>query len=178
MIEILHQPNSHNACTAYGNIGVAREVAVDLHGKEGGRDDNAEGGCALNVVIYRIYVDGYKIRNADLLEETDYHMLRALNGVFIRPGVPLAELGHKVAGSLDRTRNKLWEEGYKEGVEEEITLGKNVASVYVYNVGKRLEGIEGNAHGKEQIKLKSGHLPAAKVDKRSEFQALCRPFPV
>ena len=55
----------------------------------------------------------------------------------------IAELRNKIAWALNRSCNKLWEEGNEECVEEEIAFRLNVTAVNVDNVGECLEGIEG-----------------------------------
>ena len=79
-------------------------------------------------------------------------MLRALNGVGTVPLLRLFELRNKVAGALDRSCNKLREEGHEEREEEEILLGLDVAPIYVDNVGEGLERVKRNAYGENKIK--------------------------
>ena len=72
----------------------------------------------------------------------------------------LLELRNKVSGTLDRSCYKLREEGNEESEEEYILLCLYVASVYVDNVGKSLEGIEGYTDRENEIQNDLGRLTA------------------
>ena len=75
VIEVFHKTNAHNSRAADGNIGVAGEVAINLHGKEEGRNYDTGCGGACHLVINRIYVKRDNVGDANLLEEADKHML-------------------------------------------------------------------------------------------------------
>ena len=72
----------------------------------------------------------------------------------------LLKLRDEVAGALNRTCDKLREEGDEERVEEEILLGLYIAPVYVDDVGKSLEGVEGYTHRQNEVEHKTRRLLA------------------
>ena len=150
-VEVLHEANAHDSRATDGDIRVAGEVAIDLYGEENGSDDNAETGGFRGVVIDRIDEFRDQIGNDDLFKEADRHLLQADEGVIRFELVMSLELGEKIVGTLDRARNELGEEGNEERVPAEMSFRLDLASVNVNNVGERLEGIEGDTDGEDQL---------------------------
>ena len=92
-------------------------------------------------------------------------MLRSLNSILIFPRVRLLKLRNEVGRSLNRAGNKLWEEGDKESVKEKVFFAFDVATVYVDDIGERLEGVERYTDRQYQIECKGRCLHSEKTNK-------------
>ena len=75
VVKVFHKADAHNARTANSDIGVAREIAIDLYAEKERGYYNAEGGCLGGIIKDSADVDRDHIRNADLFEKSDDHML-------------------------------------------------------------------------------------------------------
>lgn len=63
----------------------------------------------------------------------------------------LPELAQQVARPLDRTRHQLRKERHEERKDAQVLLRLDPAVVHVDRVAHRLEGIEGDTHGQQQL---------------------------
>ena len=63
----------------------------------------------------------------------------------------LVELRQKTQRALDRSRDELREEGNVDGELAQVALGRPVPAIDVDRIAERLERVEGNPDGKEDL---------------------------
>ena len=151
-VKVLHEANAHDSRATDGDIRITGEVAIDLYGEENGSDDDTKTGGFRRIVINGVDEFRDQIGNDDLFEETDRHFLQADEGVIRFELMICLKLGKQIVGTLDRSRNELREEGNEERVPTEVLFRLDLAAINVDNVGKRLEGIEGDTDGEDELK--------------------------
>ena len=116
------------------------------------------------------------VGNHQFLEIAPQHEQEAVPhpGIFIQlQFFNAADLAEQIARPLDRPRYKLREEGYKQGIIDDIFLGGNGSPVYIQRITQRLEGIKGNAYGQQQVEMHSARAdakPAAHCRDRIQYK--------
>ena len=73
------------------------------------------------------------------------------------------ELRKQIVGSLDRSRNELREEGNEKRIPTEMAFRFDIAAINVNNVRKRLERIERDTDGKNQLECDKIGFSAEKI---------------
>ena len=81
--EVSHEPYAHQARRSACDVRIAGEVAVDLDGKEAGRDDDVREGYAPGRRKYRIHCGRKTICDGHLLEETQQEQLDAIHSPMV-----------------------------------------------------------------------------------------------
>ena len=146
--KVPHQPEPQHLGHAAGDVGIAREVTVDLDRKEPGGDDDLGPGC-VRIAIDRIHPGRDRIGDDDLLDQPD----QAQHGP-PADGVPvqlsgLGDFGQQVAGAFDRPSHQLREKGHEQREIQKVAAGLQITAIDVDRVAEGLEGIEGNPHGQD-----------------------------
>ena len=81
-IEILHKADTHYPRTAYGDIGISREITVYLNSEKHRRYDYAYRRGFSDIVINRVDITRQNIGDSYLLKEADSHFLHTEKGIF------------------------------------------------------------------------------------------------
>ena len=71
MVKVFHKPDAHNTCASGCDIGVAGEIAIDLHREEQRCYNDTKRGCLAGLIVDRVYRAGNKVGNAHLLEKAE-----------------------------------------------------------------------------------------------------------
>ena len=134
-VEVAHQLYSKQLGRAYGNVGIAREVAVDLEGEKDG--SKKQGASALvcvgreNLVHIHRAVVGYHY----LLEQAPKDLTHTVNGGIVIEFPFLQKLWQEVRCPLNGAGHQLREKR-DEGEKGDDVLGRfNLAPVNVYRIG-------------------------------------------
>ena len=136
---------------ADGDVGVAAEVAVDLHGvgdeADDGVDRGAPGGVAEDGVDDRA---GQEVRDHDLLEQAAQDQPHRRGHVHVARVALLVELRDELVGPHDRPGHQVREE---RQVQEQVAPARRRerTAVDVDHVGDRHERVEGDAHGQHHL---------------------------
>src|SRR5690606_18529901 len=71
--EVLHQIDAEHPGGADGDARIAREVAIDLEGKENRGDNTGDAAVMLGVIINRVYINRQPVGDHDLFEQPPQH---------------------------------------------------------------------------------------------------------
>ena len=140
--EVHHQLHAHHAGAAPGNIGITAEITVNLEGKGAGGHHQGAAGICRDIAVHRIHPHGKIGRGHALFEKAPGHQLEPGDGVVIREGMLLLQLGQEVFRPLDGPGHQLGEIGDKQGERDEIPLRGQLSPVDVDGVAEGLEGIK------------------------------------
>src|SRR5215204_946149 len=77
-VEVLHQPESHDARGTSGNVRVAREITVNLKGEKVRSDDERNAGVFEGLVIDQINRNCESVSDDYLLKESPGHQLKSI----------------------------------------------------------------------------------------------------
>lgn len=141
-VEVPHQFNSKQLGRAYSNVGIAREVAVDLEGeKDGSKKQGAS--CLFRVSRENlVHIHRAIVRHHYLLEQAPQDLAHTVNGSVVIEFSFLQELRQEVSRPLDGASHQLWEKR-NEGEKGDNILGRlNLASVNIDGITQGLEGVE------------------------------------
>ena len=109
-VEVAHQSDAEQFGTSDGDIAVAREVAVNLDGKERRRNNQVDTALAGDIAPNLVHIDRAVVGHHYLLEESPQHLADAVDShSIVELPLPM-ELWQQVGGALDRTGYQLREE--------------------------------------------------------------------
>ena len=149
-IEILGKPEAKQQGHSYGNVGVAREIHVDLKGisKEGRKilKTGKSNGIGKDPVHK---IEGDIIAYKHLLKQTFQDHEKGKSKLLHGEAVALIELWDKLRGSDNGTCYQLREKAYIEAEVENVPDRVHLPPVYIHRIRDGLEGIEGDPNGKQ-----------------------------
>ena len=150
-VEVAHQLDPEKLRRSDGDVGVAREVTIDLESEEDGREQK----CASRLlrVSRKHLVDIHcaVVGHHDFLEQAPKDLTHPVDSSVVIKLAFLQELRQQVRRPFDRSSHELWEER-DEGEEGDDVLGRlNLAAIDIDGVGKRLERVERDADGKYHL---------------------------
>ena len=156
-LEVGHELDAKEFGGADGDVAVAGEVTVDLEGKIDGAEH--EGGPGVLGVVCEdvVGVDGAGVRHHHLLEHPPQDEPQAGDALLVGELALVLDLGQKPRGTLDGPGNELREETHERRKIDEAAGGFQGATVNVNGVRKRLEGVEADAHGQDDLQRRSVH---------------------
>ncbi len=151
-VEVDRQVEAHKHCHTDGNIGIAREVGINLQGVEHQSREILEGGEEIGVFEDAVHEAGGKIvgkdqflyQSVDNPKDGDAELAAGKEEGFV-------ELRDELIGAKNGACNKLGEEGGVETKVEDVGDVRNLAFVDVDDITDVLEGKEGNADGEENL---------------------------
>ena len=153
IVEVAHQVKAKQARTAYCDVGVSREITINLERKQYGNFNESEGWEAYKKTSVPIVVNGNGagVGHNHLLEKSPKHLAAAVDG-FVIFELPFSlELWQQIRSTLDRASYKLREET-DVGKEFDYVVGRRqLFLVDIYGIAQGLEGIETNADGKYDL---------------------------
>ena len=158
-IEVLHQVEAEDLCRADRDHRVAAEVAVDLQRKRQRRQQQRHAAEGRVVVPDGVHEDRSPVGDDHLQEESPDHQDGALGHAFRVPQllfVSVLYLGQQVFRTLDGSRHELREERHEQRVAQQVLLRLRVAAVHVDDVAQRLERVERDADGQQQVQRAGG----------------------
>ena len=150
-VEIDRELEAQQQRAADRDVGVGREVAVDLQGVGVHAHERVEGAEFLRHGEERVReVRGEVVRDDHLLEEPREDEHARARG--IQPRLRPRQVLHRrdeVARTDDRSGHELREEGKVVREVDPAPRGLDLAARHVDHVAQRLEGVEGYAHGED-----------------------------
>ena len=153
-VEVLHQVEAEDLRRADRDHRVAAEVAVDLQRKRQRRQQQRHAAEGRVVVPDGVHEDRSPVGDDHLQEESPDHQDGALGHAFRVPQllfVSVLYLGQQVFRTLDGSRHELREERHEQRVAQQVLLRLRVAAVHVDDVAQRLERVERDADGQQQV---------------------------
>src|SRR5690606_18406869 len=157
--EVLHEVVPHHLRRADGDVGVPREVAVDLEREEVRRDEDGPAVVDLWAPVDLADVDREAVGDDELLEEPPRHQLEPVEDAAPVPRLALVELREEVLAPLDGPRHELREEAHVEREVAEVPLGLLPPPVDVDGVRHRLERVERDPYREQQRRHAHGPAP-------------------
>ena len=145
-VEVSHQFDTEQFGCTDGDVGITREVTIDLEGeKDSGKQQGAS--CLFRVGREHL-VDIHRavVGHHNLLEQTPKYLSHAIDGVVVIKFALFQELRQEVRRALDRAGHQLREEGNESEESHDVLGGLNLAPKDIDGVGKGLEGVEGDAY--------------------------------
>src|SRR5438067_3505500 len=150
-VEVQHQIDAEQLRNTSRDVGVAGEVAVDLHREQHGagnyvcRSDQARTSEDL------VHGRRYAIRDGDLFEHADHDQVEPAPALLERDDARLLEFWQQVTRPLDRPRHHLREIRDEQSEIEEAVGRLELTAVDVNRVAQRLESVEGDADGQDDV---------------------------
>ena len=149
--EVVRKVEAEEACRADGDVAVAREVGIDLEGKEQSAIEQGRTALCIRIGEY-LFDDGRTVvGHHNLLHEAPQHLSAPLHGLFAAERARRGELRQHLPRSLDGTRHKLREEGDVGGKADPIALSTDITAIDVNRIAQCLERIEADAYGQKQM---------------------------
>ena len=148
--EVLHQGNAKEPSATHGDVGVAREVTVNLNGKEEGCHPKVRA-IGIRVGINGIDDGGTVVRNHGFLHHAPKQQAQAIDCRGVVKTARAVEVGQQPRGTLNGTCHQLRKEcneGEKcEGAATRLCL----AAIHVDDVCQGLKRVETDAHGQRHL---------------------------
>ena len=168
-LEILYQPDAEKLGASDGDVGIAREVAVNLEGEEYGPQQVYVPRQAVGVRENVVDVFGTLVCDHYFLEVSPKHLPEAVGGQRIIEVAFFPELREEVRRPLDGTCDKLGEETHVGEELDYVTRVRYLAAADIDRVADGLEGIETDSHGENELEEQPVRVTSEKgVRKRGD----------
>ena len=149
--EVFHQVDTQQPGTAHRNVGIAGEIAVDLHAEQDCGQNQGQTALACQIIVDGVDILRHKIRNDHFFEQahTDFPQ----SGAEARPVrvVLLMQLGQQIARPFDGPGHQLGEKAHIQRIVAEVVFGFQVAAVDIHHITQGLEGVKADAHRQNQF---------------------------
>lgn len=165
-LEVGHQVDAEQLGAAYGYVGVAGKIAVDLYGEHDCGDDKHKSHIGVRIVIYLVDYAGKDVGDHQFLEIAPGHQFQAVGRVRVGEGALFLILRQQAVGSADGPGQKLREERHEERIVAEMPFRLALAAVDVDQVTHGLEKIERDARGEQDLQSDGLHVQPSRVDQR------------
>ncbi len=173
-VEIDHEVKPHHFGRAPGNLGVPREIAVDLHRKEPGCDQQLQSGVLVGVRIHRIDDERNAVRDDHLLEQSRGHQLDAGDKIRVGKAMNFAELVKQVLRALDGTGHELRVEHHVQRKIRRRTFRLHAATIHLDRVAHRLERVERQADRQDDPQVLDRVVPSRRKCARAARLSLMK----
>ena len=167
-VKVAHQFDTEQLGRAYGYVGVAREVAVNLYGEQHGCEQECAARVGGIISKYGVHVGGAVVRHDNLFEESPEDLAHAVHGLRVVEMPPLQELRQEVRGTLDRSRHELGKERQECGKRNEVVRRLYLPPINIYGIGQGLEGVETDTHRQHQVQEQAVGLAAKEFGKGTD----------
>ena len=151
-----------------GNIGIAREIAIDLKREQ--VRPHQQGKTTEPVRLLKDTIDHRSdtVGQEDLLKVTDQDELAGRGDHLFGHHAPLFQLRDQSGRSLDWAGDQLGEERDVEGKEGEIPLNGLFAAINIDRVGQRLEGKKTDTDRQQDSQGKRGRAKTEDIQQMNE----------
>ncbi len=166
--EVSHQPKAEQPCRPDCNIGVSREVSVDLEGEQNATHKQRNAALVRVIAPNLIHDGGAVVGNDHFLEKSPQNLTATVHSLSIIEAAGFMELRQKVLCPLNRTRNQLRKERYVGEKGDSVLAGGNLFAVNVNRVAHSLKGVEADADGKHEIERERVGVQAERAEKPRE----------
>ena len=170
-VEVAHETHAEEFRRTDGDVGVAREVTVDLKREEQGADNQFS--TAFGGIVRKNLVagGGASVGDDHLFEKSPKNLAHAINGERIVKLARFQELRQEVRGALNRTCHKLREEGDESKESDDVTCRFQLAAVDIYGVAQRLERVERNTHRQNDVQRSEIQLDTKSGERFNELRS-------
>ena len=150
--------NAKKACRANGDVGVAREISVNLEGEEHGA--HHECGARVICVIGEdvVDVDSAGVGHHHFFEEPPQDQPQPADRSGVVKLASRGDLGQQGRGTFDGAGHELGEEADKRRKLNQIVCRLKSPTVNVNRVGEGLKGVEADAHGQDDFQAPGVHV--------------------
>ena len=156
-VKVLPQGEAHAVGHAQGHVGVGGEITVDLEGKGHRCSHHLHRAKGLRCPEDGVDQHRQSVSQHHFLKGTPQKAHQTLPELVPVKGVRFPELGGKLPRPTDGAGHYLGEEGEKQGMEQEISLGLRLAPPYVDYIAHGLEEVEGDTHRQHNVQYR--HIP-------------------
>ncbi len=150
-VKVAHQFDTEQLGRAYGYVGVAREVAVNLYGEQHGCEQECAARVGGIISKYGVHIGGTVVRHDNLFEQSPEDLAHAVHRLCIVEMPLLQELRQEIGGAFDRSGDELGKERQECGKGNEVMCGLYLPAVNVYGIGQGLEGVETDTDRQNQV---------------------------
>ena len=158
-VEVLAQAEAHQQGNTYCNVGIAREVAVQLQRISEHRHQRLEASVHVGICKHAVdKVDCNIVANHNLLYQAFQYHKHSRAKLVACKRIFLVNLRHKLRRTDNRSGNQLREKRHIESKVDYALHWLKLTSVNVYGVGHCLEGVERNSNRQEyfrQVELRT-----------------------
>ena len=144
-VEIAHKPDTEQLRRSDGNVGIAREVAVNLEGEKNGSQKQCAAALVLISTENLIHINGTIISHHDFLEQAPKDLLHAVDGFVIIEFPRLLKLRQEICGTLDRSSHQLRKETHESEKLHNVMCRLQFTAINVNAVAQGLENVETDA---------------------------------
>ena len=163
-VKVFHEFHAHHACHARRDVRIACEIVVHLQSEQHACKEDGKRVRLRHVPEHVVHEDTAKIRYHAFAEKSAEGNLEPCVGILPVELVLRPELRQQMVDALDGACDELGEVADEESVIAEMSLRLVVPSIHVDDVGERLEGVERDAHGKENIQRHRGNMHREQVE--------------
>ena len=146
-VEVFGQVETHEHGHADGNVGVAREIGVDLQGIAEQGHQVLEACIKHGLGKHHVNeVDGDVVAQDDFLHQAVHDPEHGDTELLAAEEVFLVELRDELVGPHDGTCHQLREEAHIEAEVKDIAYRRDAVAVHIHDVADGLEGVERDTH--------------------------------
>jgi hypothetical protein len=139
------------------DVGVAREIAIDLDREGIGAEQHFRGLRAGSRSVGRVDHGRDVVADHDFLEQAPEHQPGPGPDTFQVDPAVFDDLGQEPAGAFDRAGHQLREEGHEQREVQQSAGRLDLAAIDVYGVAQGLKGIERNSDWKHHLERERPH---------------------
>ena len=167
-VEVAHESDTEQLGDAYGYVGVAGEVAINLNGEQHGCEEECAARVGGIISKYGIHVGGAVVRHDNLFEQSPKDLAHAVHRLRVVE-MPLSEeLRQEIGGAFDRSGNELGKERQECGKGNEVMRGLYLPTVHIYGIGQGLESVETDTHRENHVQEQAIGLAAKEFCKGTD----------
>ena len=159
-IEVPHQLDSKEFGCSDGDVGITREITVDLESEEDGGKQQGTTALRLIGIENLVHINGAVIRNNHLFEQSPKNLPQTINPIFILKRARPPELRQQVRRSFNRAGDELRKETDEGEKLDDIAGRFQLSTIDIYGIAERLEGVETDADGEDYLEQQSFRLSA------------------
>ena len=134
------------------DVGISREIEIDLHAEGENADERAER-ARLSDRVVEIAVGEYReiVGKDQLLDQPLEDLRDGPSGFLARWASALVDLGEEILRPDDRSGDEMGKEGQEERKSRQASCRRHVAAIDVDIIGNPLEGIEADADRQNEV---------------------------
>ena len=149
--KILLEVKAEQSRCANGNIGIAREIAIDLKSKEQGPQQESAAAIVAVVIEKLICKFCAVVGNDDLFKKSPQDLTQSVHSFVVLKFALNVKLGQQIGGAFNRAGDQLGKKTDKGRKRHKIFCGRELVSIHVYGVAQGLERIEANTDGQNNL---------------------------
>ena len=149
--EVGLQPDIQQLRRTDSDVAVAREVGINLYGKQDTCPNHAGRGIIVGIVQQLVHIVAHTVGNDDFLGQTPQNLPHADDSRVIVKLLSPQELGQQVGRPLDGAGHQLRGKGDEHAEGHRIARGLDIAAIHVDGVADGLERVKRDTHRQQDI---------------------------